>query len=263
MGNRARRLLHLQYVLGWMAAFFLTPLYYAFIRSAGYSIRNIRDVRRESRHLFKEHKGPWMICSNHLTMIDSVILSYALFPLHRCILQYNLLPWNLPERANFQRNFLLSFLCYVNKCIPVSRGGDREEMKQVMEKCMNLLHQGQNLMIFPEGGRSRTGRVDTENFSYGAGRFLEGSDECRVMCLYLRGDHQDQYSNMPRWGERFTCLIDTLELQRTNQTGLRAQRQYTEQIVHRLSAMEEQYFGHCRERYRGFGESRCLGEKSR
>jgi hypothetical protein len=27
--------------------------------------------------------------------------------------------------------------------------------------------------------------------------------------------------------------------------------------------MEEQYFGHCRERYRGFGESRCLGEKSR
>ncbi|HPX55328.1 MAG TPA: lysophospholipid acyltransferase family protein [Syntrophales bacterium] len=262
MGNKARRLLHLQYVLGWVASFFLTPLYYLIIRSAGYSIRNIRDVRRQSRLLFRQHKGPWMVCANHLTMIDSVILAYALFPVYRCVLQYNLLPWNLPERANFQRNFLLTFLCYVNKCVPVSRGGDRGEMKQVLEKCMHLLNEGQNLMIFPEGGRSRTGRVDTQNFSYGVGRFLEGSDNCRVMCLYLRGDHQDHYSNMPRWRENFTCLIDTLEIKKNGQTGLRAQKQYTEQIVRHLSAMEEQYFASGRERCRGFGESRCLRQKS-
>ena len=150
MGDKAKRLLHRQYVFGWMMAFLLTPLYYAIIRLAGYSIRNIREVRRQSLALFKEHRGPWMICSNHLTMIDSVILAYALFPVHRCVFQYNLLPWNLPERANFQRNFLLTFLCYVNKCIPVSRGGDRDEMKLVLETCLHLLHRGQNLMIFPK-----------------------------------------------------------------------------------------------------------------
>ena len=261
MGNKATRLLQLQYVLGWMMSFFLTPLYYAVIRCAGYSIRNIREVRMHSRALFKDHKGPWIVCSNHLTMIDSVILSYALFPVHRCILQYNLLPWNLPERANFQRNFLLTFLCYINKCVPVSRGGDREEMKQVLDKCLHLLNLRQNLMIFPEGGRTRTGRVDTENFSYGVGRFLEGVEMCRVMCLYLRGDHQERYSNMPKWGENFTCLIDTLEIKKTGQSGLRAQRQYTEQIVRRLAAMEEQYFAGCRERCRGFEASGCLEEK--
>ncbi|MDX9746173.1 MAG: lysophospholipid acyltransferase family protein [Syntrophales bacterium] len=263
MGDKAKRFFQLQYILGWVAAFFLTPLYYVIIRFVGYSIYNIREVRKQSRILFKAHKGPWLVCSNHLTMIDSVILSYALFPMYRCVFQYNLLPWNLPERANFQRNFLLTFLCYINKCIPVSRGGDREEMKQVLDKCLHLLRRGQNLMIFPEGGRTRTGRVDTENFSYGVGRFLEGVDDCRVLCLYLRGDHQERYSNMPKRGERFTCLIDTLEIKKNGQNGLRAQRQYTEQIVRHLSAMEEQYFASCRERCRGFEASGCLGKEPR
>ncbi len=41
-------------------------------------------------------------------------------------------------------------------------------------------------MIFPEGGRTRTGRVDTEGFSYGVGRFVKEFPDLKVMCLYLR-----------------------------------------------------------------------------
>ena len=83
---------------------------------------------------------------------------------------------------------------------------------------------------------------------YGVGRFLQEVDNCRVMCVYLRGDHQDKYSNMPRQGERFTCLVDTLDIPKNDRlTGLRAQRHYTEQIVYHLASMEEQYFARRRE----------------
>jgi len=250
MRSKAKGLLHLQYTIGWSLAWLLAPLCYMVIRFFfRYRVEDIRKIRKTSRQLFRQHKGPWLICANHLTMIDSMVLAYALFPMHGCIFQYNLLPWNLPERANFQKNFLLAFLCYVSKCVPVARGGDREEMKQVLEKCLFLLRKKkQNFLIFPEGGRSRTGRVDTQNFTYGVGRFLQDVDDCHVLCVYLRGDHQDQYSNMPYQGERFTCLVETLDISRDNhQTGLRAQRHYTEQIIQHLAAMEERYFACCRE----------------
>jgi 1-acyl-sn-glycerol-3-phosphate acyltransferase len=247
MGSKAKGLLHLQYIIGWSLAWFFAPLVYLTIRYFfRYRVDDIRKIRKASRRLFRQHKGPWLICANHLTMIDSVVLAYALFPMHGCFFRYNLLPWNMPERANFQKNLMLTFLCYVAKCVPVARGGDREEMKQVLEKCLFLLRKKQNFLIFPEGGRSRTGRVDTQNFTYGVGRFLQEADNCRVLCVYLRGDHQDQYSNMPYQGERFTCLVDPLDISRNDQrVGLRAQRHYTEQIIHHLAAMEERYFA-CR-----------------
>jgi len=31
-------------------------------------------------------------------------------------------PWNLPERKNFQRNIFLTVLCYLAKCLPVNGG---------------------------------------------------------------------------------------------------------------------------------------------
>ncbi len=93
------------------------------------------------------------------------------------ILRFRRVPWNLPERDNFQRNIFLAVLCYLAKCLPVNRGGSREELQRLLEKCRRVLDWGQSLLIFPEGGRSRTGRVDRENFSYGVGRFLDENPE--------------------------------------------------------------------------------------
>ena len=59
-------------------------------------------------------------------------------------------------------------------------------------------------MIFPEGTRSRTGRIDTENFSYGAGRLIEHIPECQVLCIYLRGDKQNTYSSIPKFNDRLS-----------------------------------------------------------
>ncbi|MBW2558134.1 MAG: 1-acyl-sn-glycerol-3-phosphate acyltransferase [Deltaproteobacteria bacterium] len=191
--------------------------------------------------MFKQHRGPWIVCPNHLTMIDSVILAYAMAPLHGYMLKYRILPWNLPERANFQSNIFLSVLCYLAKCIPISRGGDRRKMKSTMDKCAYLLKNGESLLIFPEGGRSRTDRVDTEDFSYGVGRLIANSTDCRVMCIYLRGDGQKTYSNIPEFGEHFTIRIETFSPDMENRR-LKAQRSCAKQIVEHLSRMEKDYF---------------------
>ena len=261
MGSSEKRAFYLQYFLGRLAVFALAPIVYLGVRLFGYRIRDLKKIRRECGLLFSNHKGPWIICANHLTNIDSVILAYAIAPMHRYMMHFRLLPWNLPERANFQRNILSSITCYVAKCVPVSRGGEREEMKRVLEKCIYILDHKQNLLVFPEGGRSRTGRVDAQNVSYGVGRFVSSSKDCKILCIYMRGDGQETYSDMPRFGERFSIAVDVLNPDKTGLSGLRAQRHYAEQIIKHLAQMEEKYFAARRQRHSGFKSSPCEGEE--
>lgn len=253
--------LKIQYAIGKLTSFVLAPFYFAVIRLMGYRVRDIRRVRRECAKHFTEHEGPWLVCANHLTMIDSPIITYALLPLWRQIADFGTIPWNLPEQTNFQRNIVLTVLCYLSKCIPVHRGGSREDMKKVLDRCVHLLEGGQSLLIFPEGGRSRTGHVNTDGYSYGVGRFVEMVKNCRVLCVYMRGDGQDSYSTIPRRGERFTVKIEVFDPIRQEKTGLRAQREYAGQIIKRLAALEEEYFASHRQRHCGSDLSLQRGEE--
>ena len=250
MTNKARFFLYLQIVLGWLTLPVVAPTYFLWLRLSGYRIRNLKEVRATYRKAIGEHSGPWVICANHLTMIDSLLLTYGLLSLAGHFPRYRCIPWNLPERANFySKNKLVAVMCYLAKCIPVSRGGDREEVKATLDRCLFQLSRRHSLMVFPEGGRSRSGRVDTEGFSYGVGRFVRDIPDCRIMCLYLRGDHQENFSFYPRKGECFTMMLETFIPERTSEGGIRAQRFYAEQIIRTLARMEEDYFAGHRERH--------------
>jgi 1-acyl-sn-glycerol-3-phosphate acyltransferase len=148
----------------------------------------------------------------------------------------------MPERKNFQKNPFLALLCYLAKCLPVDRGGCREELQRLLEKCRALLAGRNILMIFPEGGRSRTGRVEQDNYAYGVGRFLDEFDQCRVLLVYLRGDHQQSYGTIPCRGETFTMNVEAFDPRRTPGGGLRFQREYARQIIEKLVRMEEEWF---------------------
>jgi 1-acyl-sn-glycerol-3-phosphate acyltransferase len=230
-----------QYLIGRLMIVVAAPLVILAIKAARYRVRSINAVRRRVRNLTAEHPGPWLICANHLTLIDSVILAYAMFPTWRYVVNYRLLPWNVPEWMNFNRNPLVALACFLTKCIPVIRGGDRAAVKSTLNKFAFLLGREENLMIFPEGTRSRNGRVNTEEFSYGTGRLFHDTPECRVMCLYMRGDGQETYSNFPRYGETFTVAVEECRPQ-TQHKGLRAHRDCASQIINFLSEMESQYF---------------------
>lgn len=251
----------IQYLLGQVSVFILCPLYFIIIRLMGYRVRALRKIRQECAHLSKNHEGPLIICANHLTMIDSAIISYAILSLPHHLLEYRRLPWNLPERDNFQQNIILAIFCYLAKCIPINRGGNREKMKKTLNKCNAILEWNQPILIFPEGGRSRTGRVNTEGYSYGVGRFVKDYEDCKIMCLYLRGDDQHTYGFIPRFGERFTVNMEVLQPELTEENGLRAQRYYAEQIIKKLAQMEESYFTTHRQRHCGSDRSAQHGEE--
>jgi 1-acyl-sn-glycerol-3-phosphate acyltransferase len=68
-----------QNFLGRLAIVLIAPFYFIVARALHYRIRNLRDIRRQCAAAFAAHRGPWLICANHLTMIDSFILSYAAF----------------------------------------------------------------------------------------------------------------------------------------------------------------------------------------
>ncbi len=244
MNAKAKFFLGLQYFLGRLTIFVTAPMIVCAVKLAGYRVRNLKETRQRVRDLMSPHRGPWLICANHLTLIDSVILAYAMVPTYRYIFRYILLPWNVPEQRNFSSNIFVSVLCYLTKCITVIRGGDREKVKLTIDKCAYLLKKGQNLMIFPEGTRAREGRVDTVNFSYSVGRLVCKIPRCRVMCIYLRGDGQKTYSNFPRYGETFTVTVEECR-PKTSLKGLRGQRDCARQIIERLSQMEKDYFRTC------------------
>ncbi|MFI5395059.1 MAG: lysophospholipid acyltransferase family protein [Candidatus Binatia bacterium] len=207
----------------------------------GYRIERLADARCAYRRIWREVDGPLLICANHLTMIDSAIIAWALGSPWWYVRHFSALPWNMPERNNFARSPLARILAYIMKCLPVTRGGPRIEVMQVVHSFIAVLANGHAGLIFPEGGRSRTGRVDIERAAYGVGRIVRELPGCRVLCVYLRGAHQTDFSDLPAHSERFRVAV-RLIAPTSAVNGLRGDREITRRIVEELADMERQYF---------------------
>ena len=198
-------------------------------------------ARAEYRRIIESGEGPILVCANHLTMLDSFAVSWALGSPRFFLRHFRALPWNTPERANFADSWWKRWLVYVLKCVPVERGSDRKAVAQVLERVRFLIEQGETALVFPEGGRSRTSRVELDSAAYGVGRLIGALPGCRVVCVYLRGESQDEWSAFPQRGERFRVAVSCIE-PKTDQRGLRASMDLSRQVVARLIEMEAHYF---------------------
>lgn len=217
------------------------PLCFLLLRWAGrYRIAGVRSARREYRAIRRD-RSPLLVCANHLTLIDSAIVAWALGPAWWFLMRFDSLPWNVPERANFAVSRLQRALTYVMKCRPVTRGGNRKDVARVLDDVVALLCCGETVLVFPEAGRSRSGRVDREAASPGVGRIVQSVPGCRVLCIYLRGDAQETYSDYPTKGETFRLALRLIE-PRSEHRGLRGSREIAHRIVDELADMEHGYF---------------------
>jgi 1-acyl-sn-glycerol-3-phosphate acyltransferase len=205
------------------------------------SVRDADAVRARFRELVEAEPGPILICSNHLTLLDTIIIVWALAPLHHYLSHYSHFPWSVPEKANFSRTWFWRVTSFLGKCVYVTRGGPREEVKRTLGQIAYLLRSGELVSIFPEGGRSRTARVDTENFTYGVGQIVQAVPEARVLCVYLRGRMQEGYSDYPHTGDEYVVDLEMLR-PATTSTGLRGARDLATQIIRKLAEMEARYF---------------------
>jgi 1-acyl-sn-glycerol-3-phosphate acyltransferase len=110
-----------------------------------------------------------------------------------------------------------------------------------MQKMTYLLTHRHHVQIFPEGTRSKSGRINQEKFTRGAGQLLRKAPDTRVLCVYLRGHSQKASSDFPPQGENFFCALKSIAPQ-TVYTGLQADRDLTAQIMQTLAQMEQAYF---------------------
>jgi 1-acyl-sn-glycerol-3-phosphate acyltransferase len=240
--RRDRAALLLQREVGRLLAPLWIPLVVGFLRlGMGWRVEGAREARERFRRLRSRSRGGLLVCANHLTMVDSFVIAWALAPAWWYVLHYGSVPWNTPERENFARTWPMRALVWLMKCIPVRRGGDRREVGSVLARIAWLLSRGETALIFPEGGRSRTGRVDTAARTYGVGRIARAAAGTRVLCVYLRGERQQSWSELPARGERFRVRVCELE-PKSERSGLRGSLEVSQQVLARLADIEREHF---------------------
>jgi hypothetical protein len=242
LGAGERLALELQRRLGQAAALLLWPLALLWMRwLRGYRIDHLAQVRRRARGLLRQAGGAVLICPNHLTWIDSLLVQWAISSPWELLPRFHRFAWNVPEANNFSRNLWLRCTCYLAKCLPIRRGGERGTQRRVLIKLVHLLRGGEAVMLFPEGGRSRAGRVDPRSISYGAGRIANSVPGCRVLCVYLRGEKQQLATLLPQRNQRFRVEFALLR-PIAQRPGLRAARETALLIGETLAALEKRHF---------------------
>jgi 1-acyl-sn-glycerol-3-phosphate acyltransferase len=101
-------------------------------------------IRIEGR--WPRERGPYVVVANHQSLLDILLLS------------------NLPREMKWLAKKSLFDIPWVGWCfhmsgdIPVERG-DAASAAEVMERARRYLAAGMNVMVFPEGTRSRDGRL--------------------------------------------------------------------------------------------------------
>jgi len=155
-----RRALELQRLVGRVLAPLWVPVCVGIMCFVfRWRIEGTREARRAYAQVRRDPATPVLVCANHLTMLDSCVIAWALASPWRNVTHYASLPWNAPERANFASTWWKRALVWVMKCLPVERGGDRRAVGTVLNRLIYLMGRGEAGLLFPEGGRSRTGRV--------------------------------------------------------------------------------------------------------
>ncbi len=223
------------------AAFWVIPIAFTLRVLMGYRIKDVAQVRARYRALLKESDHPLLICPNHLTMMDSAVVAWALGGSWWYLFHYSRMPWNLPEYNNYSSQLPTRLGAWLIKCIPVIRGGRREDVSRVIKRVQHLLSRGETALIFPEAGRSRSGRVEADAVAHAVGRILTSVPGCQPLCVYLRGDRQQTWSTVPARGDSFYIDFEVGELH-SDHSGMRRSRDFSRQIVDRLVGMEEEYF---------------------
>lgn len=236
-------MLRLQRIVGW-ATFVVIGL------GSVFTMRILRNNRiegvAEARRIYRAALAsgrPTLICANHLTMVDSAYLHWAFAPLWEYLIHFQRFSWNVAALEHLTNNLALRIIVFLAKTVPINRSGDEGHRKTVLNKIRWLVSRGEVCTLFPEGTRSRTGRIDPQTVTYGIGQILKDLEQPQVLCAYLRGTKQERMSSVPLYGDTLILEVEVLE-PKTDQVGLRAIRDLSRQVINKLKAMEDERLGH-------------------
>lgn len=242
LSNSEKLSLTIQEAVSYCLFLIYAPLIYLLYKyKFRFKVDDLNAVRKKYQELLKDNPGPVIICTNHLTLIDSVIQAVIINSISGYMQNFSGLPWNLPEKSNFYHNYVTRLFCYLGKCIPVQRMTDPKNKLKTMEKIEYVISRGQVVSVFPEGTRSRSGLIDDQSFSYGSGEILKRIQNATVICIYLRGRKNGGFADFPQKGEDFYIQMEVLK-PTSEFTGLRKVRDLSTQIINKLKMMEREFF---------------------
>ena len=215
-----------------------------------YKIPKLKSLRKQFKIITKAHKDPLLICPNHLTFIDSVLLILIFNSFFDYIRNFHTLAWNFPKTTHIKKNWLYRIISYLSKCILIDFDTPKHNISNhknidPIKIAKYLLSIGEYIMLFPEGHRSLDGNVDTKNFAYGVGKLINELPNIKVLCVYLRGHTQQCGSNFPNKGDHFYCkmeLFDPSNGVEVHNSELRKIRSIAKNIIEHLAIMEKNYF---------------------
>ena len=215
----------------------------------GYSFdESVERARADIWKQLDEHDGPVIWAANHLTLIDSFLVFWAVYPLRR-VHHVRWVPWSTPEYKNYYhlggpiRKYAIRALMYLCRCIPFLREG--EDAAAVMwrekayEKCVHVLKEGGAVFVYPEAGRSRSGWFDKHKPKDFLGRMALEVPNAKFLCVYLRGDRQLCTTPIPDKGEVFrmeACVAPGVL------PGETTPRQVSQRLFDTIAGLQEKWF---------------------
>ncbi|MEO6655452.1 MAG: lysophospholipid acyltransferase family protein [Pyrinomonadaceae bacterium] len=211
----------------------------------GYRIENMAKVREQFNRIWLEKERaqyPLVICSNHLTFIDSAIIIWALASNFWYLFNYKAFTWNVPAGDFFKKKLHYHVILYLTKCIFIDRQGSPAHKNAVLNLCRYLLAKGNVVLIFPEGQRSRDGRFDIDRLRFGTGKILTSLENARVLCIYLRSPSQKAFSNYPPKGSRFSLNMKVIEPNTHGASKKQASITAVKEIGAVIGQMENEFF---------------------
>lgn len=211
----------------------------------GYRIENMREIRNQFRQIWhvKEQSGkPLIICANHLTFIDSALIIWALASNFWYLKNYRAFAWNLPAGDFFKQKLHYHLTLYLTKCIFLDRKGTAAHKNAVLNLCRYLLEKGNVVLIFPEGQRSRAGIFENERLRFGVGKIVASLENAEVLCVYLRSEKQETFSNYPPKNSNFKMKMKLIEPSAGGLSKKQASVEIVRQIGAEIKRMETEFF---------------------
>lgn len=152
-----------------------------------------------------------LIVANHQSWIDSWPITYAAFyPWLLWPWKFHLVCWHIPESRNFYRNWLISTISWLSKCLPITRG--QTSQADILGLAPYLAKN--TIMIFPEGtrhrGETQNHRETLYRWGHGAAR-LACATQATVVPIAIRGmaDLWPVNKKFPKlFGNKIVIVID-------------------------------------------------------
>ena len=194
------------------------------------------------------HPGPVIWAANHLTLIDSFLVFWAVFPVPR-LTEDRRIPWSTPEYTNYYKlggplqSAFIRGLLYLCRCIPFLRGGEdsaAETWRQkAFDKCVWVLKQGGAVFVYPEAGRSRSGWLEPRRPKDFLGKLALEVPASKFLCVYLRSDRQISTTACPPKGDRLRVAADLIDGVLPGETNARV---ISQRLFDRLAELQREWW---------------------